>query len=179
MCGLDNGLGRQAFDQVGFDFVVEAGLGRGHRDFRAVHLHTLPGFAAGVADLARRADPRPGRRPPCLPRSARPRCARSLWCHTACRQGRWCSVARHACPERKFADSLAVQPVVHELFSGGTAKIAGTSWSVAPGKTLGDRCCRHLSALLRRNSFDGNREFRPLVTGNSGHKSRESSAACS
>jgi hypothetical protein len=43
LCGLDNGLGRQALDQVGFDFVVEAGLGRGHRDFRAVRLHTLPG----------------------------------------------------------------------------------------------------------------------------------------
>ena len=26
----------------GFDFVVEAGLGRGHRDFRAIRLHTLP-----------------------------------------------------------------------------------------------------------------------------------------
>lgn len=42
LCGLDNGVGRQALDQVGFDFVVEAGLGRGHRDFRAVRLHTLP-----------------------------------------------------------------------------------------------------------------------------------------
>jgi len=42
LCGLDNALGRQALDQVGFDFVVEAGLGRGHRDFRAVRLHTLP-----------------------------------------------------------------------------------------------------------------------------------------
>jgi hypothetical protein len=43
LCGLDNSVGRQALDQVGFDFVVEAGLGRGHRDFRAVRLHTLPG----------------------------------------------------------------------------------------------------------------------------------------
>jgi hypothetical protein len=43
LCGLDNGVGRQALDQVGFDFVVEAGLGRGHRDFRAVRVHTLPG----------------------------------------------------------------------------------------------------------------------------------------
>jgi hypothetical protein len=43
LCGLDNALGRQALDQVGFDFVVEAGLGRGHRDFRAIRLHTLPG----------------------------------------------------------------------------------------------------------------------------------------
>lgn len=42
LCGLDNGVGRQALDQVGFDFVVEAGLGRGHRDFRAVRLHTMP-----------------------------------------------------------------------------------------------------------------------------------------
>ena len=42
LCGLDNGVGRQALDQVGFDFVVEAGLGQGHRDFRAVRLHTMP-----------------------------------------------------------------------------------------------------------------------------------------
>jgi hypothetical protein len=42
LCGLDNGAGRQELDQVGFDFVVEAGLGRGHRDFRAIRLHTLP-----------------------------------------------------------------------------------------------------------------------------------------
>lgn len=43
LCGLDNGTGRQVLDQVGFDFVVEAGLGRGHHDFRAVRLHTQPG----------------------------------------------------------------------------------------------------------------------------------------
>jgi len=42
LCGLDNGAGRQALDQVRFDFVVEAGLGWGHRDFRAIRLHTLP-----------------------------------------------------------------------------------------------------------------------------------------
>lgn len=42
LCGLDNGAGRRALDQVGFDFVVEAGLGRGYRDFRAIRLHTLP-----------------------------------------------------------------------------------------------------------------------------------------
>lgn len=43
LCGIDNSLGRQALDRVGFDFVVEAGLGRGHRDFRSIRLHTLPG----------------------------------------------------------------------------------------------------------------------------------------
>jgi hypothetical protein len=42
LCGLDNALGRQALDRVGFDFIVEAGLGRGHKDFRAIRLHTLP-----------------------------------------------------------------------------------------------------------------------------------------
>lgn len=43
LCGLDSALGRRALDQVGFPFVVEAGLGRGHRDFRTIRLHTLPG----------------------------------------------------------------------------------------------------------------------------------------
>ena len=43
LCGLDNALGRRGLDKVGFDFVVEAGLGRGHRDFRSIRLHTLPG----------------------------------------------------------------------------------------------------------------------------------------
>jgi len=42
LCGLDNALGRRALDRVGFDLVVEAGLGHGHRDFRTMRLHTLP-----------------------------------------------------------------------------------------------------------------------------------------
>ena len=42
LCGLDNAVGRRALDQVGFDFIVEAGLGRGHRDFRTMRLHVLP-----------------------------------------------------------------------------------------------------------------------------------------
>ena len=43
LCGLDNAAGRRVLDQVGFDFIVEAGLGRGYRDFRTVRLHMLPG----------------------------------------------------------------------------------------------------------------------------------------
>lgn len=43
LCGLDNAAGRRALDQVGFDLIVEAGLGRGHRDFRSMRLHLLPG----------------------------------------------------------------------------------------------------------------------------------------
>ena len=42
LCGLDNALGRLALDKAGFDFVVEAGLGRGYRDFRTMRIHTLP-----------------------------------------------------------------------------------------------------------------------------------------
>jgi len=43
LCGLDNALGRRALDKVGFPLVIEAGLGRGYRDFRTMRLHTLPG----------------------------------------------------------------------------------------------------------------------------------------
>lgn len=43
LCGLDNAAGRRCLDQVGFEMVVEAGLGRGHRDFRTMRIHTLPG----------------------------------------------------------------------------------------------------------------------------------------
>jgi len=42
LCGLDNAVGRQPLDQVGFDFVVEAGLGRDHRNFQTMRIHTLP-----------------------------------------------------------------------------------------------------------------------------------------
>ena len=43
LCGLDKAVYRRALDQVGFDMVIEAGLGSGYRDFRAMRLHTLPG----------------------------------------------------------------------------------------------------------------------------------------
>jgi hypothetical protein len=43
LCGVDNGEARRAFDGAGFPLVVEAGLGRDHRSFRTMRLHTLPG----------------------------------------------------------------------------------------------------------------------------------------
>ena len=43
LCGLDNAIGRKALDKIGFDLVVEAGLGRGYRDFQTMRLHVLPG----------------------------------------------------------------------------------------------------------------------------------------
>jgi hypothetical protein len=64
LCGLDNALGRRALDEVGFSFIVEAGLGHGYRDFRTMRLHTLPGrrssadiwqASAPVEDLSARA----------------------------------------------------------------------------------------------------------------------------
>lgn len=42
LCGLDNAAGRRALDSVGFEFVVEAGLGRDYRNFQTIRLHTLP-----------------------------------------------------------------------------------------------------------------------------------------
>ena len=48
LCGLDNAVGRQSLDQVGFDFVVEAGLGRDHRNFQTMRLHTLPARRAAA-----------------------------------------------------------------------------------------------------------------------------------
>lgn len=43
LCGIDNAEGRRALDKVGFPLVIEAGLGRGHSNFRSIRLHTLPG----------------------------------------------------------------------------------------------------------------------------------------
>lgn len=50
LCGLDNAPGRRALDQVGFELIVEAGLGRHHQDFRSIRVHVLPGRrpAAGI-----------------------------------------------------------------------------------------------------------------------------------
>ena len=56
LCGLDNALGRQALDQVGFDLVVEAGLGRGQQNFRTIRLHVLP-EARSAADIWKSATP--------------------------------------------------------------------------------------------------------------------------
>ncbi len=89
LCGLDNSLGRQALDQVGFDFVVEAGLGRGHRDFRA----SAPAHAAGVAARpprfgARTARASPSRTVPPIRAHAERRRARPLRRHAAGGQGR-------------------------------------------------------------------------------------------
>jgi hypothetical protein len=57
LCGVDNALARRALDQVGFQFIVEAGLGRDHRDFRSMRLHTLPGSRA-AADMWKAEDNR-------------------------------------------------------------------------------------------------------------------------
>lgn len=43
LCGLDNVLGRRPLCEAGFKFVVEAGLGSGANDFRAMRIHTFPG----------------------------------------------------------------------------------------------------------------------------------------
>ena len=43
LIGVDNALARRALGDAGFRLVVEAGLGSGAKDFRAIRLHTFPG----------------------------------------------------------------------------------------------------------------------------------------
>ncbi len=62
LIGVDNALGRQAVEDVGFERVIEAGLGRGPQDFLGIDLHTFPASkpareiwretAASEADIA-------------------------------------------------------------------------------------------------------------------------------
>ncbi len=42
LCGVDNALARCALEDVGFDLIVEAGLGAGPQAFRSVSMHTFP-----------------------------------------------------------------------------------------------------------------------------------------
>lgn len=42
VCGVDNALARAALEDVGFDRIVEAGLGKGAREYLAFQLHTFP-----------------------------------------------------------------------------------------------------------------------------------------
>lgn len=46
LCGVDNVLARQALCDAGFRLIVEAGLGAGAKDFRAIRIHTFPGSKA-------------------------------------------------------------------------------------------------------------------------------------
>jgi hypothetical protein len=41
--GVDNAAARRAIERVGFRFAVDAGLGAGYRDFRALRIRTFPG----------------------------------------------------------------------------------------------------------------------------------------
>ena len=43
LCGVDNELARSALEDVGFDKVIEAGLGGGTRDFLGFRTHVFPG----------------------------------------------------------------------------------------------------------------------------------------
>jgi len=59
LSGIDNAIGRRALDQVGFHLVIEAGLGRGHEDFRSLRIHTLPS-KRNAADIWKASPPRQG-----------------------------------------------------------------------------------------------------------------------
>lgn len=42
LIGVDNALARQSIEHVGFDRVIEAGLGKGPRDYLGIDMHTFP-----------------------------------------------------------------------------------------------------------------------------------------
>ena len=42
LCGVDNAEARATLEEVGFDLIVEAGLGAGPQAFRSMSLHTFP-----------------------------------------------------------------------------------------------------------------------------------------
>ena len=48
LIGVDNALARQAIERVGFDRVIEAGLGKGPQDFLGIDLHTFPASVAAA-----------------------------------------------------------------------------------------------------------------------------------
>jgi hypothetical protein len=43
LVGVDNALARQATEDVGFERVIDAGLGKGPQDFLGIDVHTFPG----------------------------------------------------------------------------------------------------------------------------------------
>jgi hypothetical protein len=43
LCGVDNALARASLEEVGFDRVIEAGLGAGPQEYLAFQVHTFPG----------------------------------------------------------------------------------------------------------------------------------------
>ncbi len=43
ICGVDNGIARRVLEDVGFDHVIEAGLGKGGEEYLAFQMHTFPG----------------------------------------------------------------------------------------------------------------------------------------
>jgi hypothetical protein len=49
LVGVDNALARQVIEDVGFERVIEAGLGRGPQDFLGIDLHTFPAATAARA----------------------------------------------------------------------------------------------------------------------------------
>jgi len=47
--GVDNAAARRVMESIGFDRIVDAGLGAGYRDFRAIRIRSFPGPSAASA----------------------------------------------------------------------------------------------------------------------------------
>lgn len=48
LCGLDNANGRMQLEKVGFNLILEAGLGGGYQDFRSMNIHTFPSSRSAI-----------------------------------------------------------------------------------------------------------------------------------
>ena len=55
LCGVDNALARSALDEVGFELIVEAGLGAGPQAFRSISMHTFPASRSAASTWSRQA----------------------------------------------------------------------------------------------------------------------------
>ncbi len=47
--GVDNAAARRVMESVGFDRIIDAGLGAGYRDFRAIRIRSFPGPSSAAA----------------------------------------------------------------------------------------------------------------------------------
>lgn len=62
--GVDNAAARRVSEGAGFEFIVDAGLGAGFRDFRALRVRTFPGPSTAANLWARDQDVEDGKRMP-------------------------------------------------------------------------------------------------------------------
>lgn len=59
LCGVDNAAARKVLEDAEFELVIEAGLGRGHRDFRSIRMHAFPQNRSSAEIWSATTEPQP------------------------------------------------------------------------------------------------------------------------